>query len=191
MSRKKNEYCPGEAPRLENALRLPSIDPSGDGGSAVKDQSTSSPWAESESVPGLLTFKKIPRKKTKDSHGPAQFADEDEATPVETNPMVRAFENVIARKRARRIPELETRIVKLEKRLAPLDSQPDIVKRRAIIKQNHLLQARALCQLFDSNHIPLPKSMQEAQTWNAAYRAPLHHHAIDSLIARDRKKTDI
>lgn len=70
----------------------------------------------------------------------------------------------------------------------PSAIDPDIAKRRAIVKQNPSLRADGICQLFDFHGIPLPKSMKEAKGWASAYRTKQHRHAIESLIARDRKK---
>ena len=68
------------------------------------------------------------------------------------------------------------------------DPEPDIVKRRAIVKQNHGVTARGMCELFDSNKIPLPRRMAEARTWVTAYMSDAHRPAIDTLIYRDRQK---
>jgi hypothetical protein len=64
---------------------------------------------------------------------------------------------------------------------------PEIAKRRAIVKQNPTLSAQGICHLFDEAHIPLTKSMQEAGTWSKAYKSDIHRHAIESLISRDKK----
>jgi hypothetical protein len=71
----------------------------------------------------------------------------------------------------------------------PMDADPDVVKRRAIVKQNPELSARRLCGLFDDERIPLPKSMQGATSWVSAYtKSKKFRHAIDAMIYRDRKK---
>jgi hypothetical protein len=69
----------------------------------------------------------------------------------------------------------------------PPGSTPDTVKRRAIVKKNPDLSSRGLCQLFDQEGIPLTKRLREARSWDAAYKAPVYRHSIESLISRDRK----
>jgi hypothetical protein len=72
---------------------------------------------------------------------------------------------------------------------APRGSDPDIVKRREIVKQNRDLSAQGICRLFDERDIPLTKSVQEAGSWCKAFKAPLYRHSVESLISRDRKVT--
>jgi hypothetical protein len=72
---------------------------------------------------------------------------------------------------------------------ASRDSDPDIIKRRAIVKQNRNLTAQGICRLFDEAHIPLPKSIREAGSWSKAFKTPQWRHSIESLISRDRKAT--
>ena len=66
-------------------------------------------------------------------------------------------------------------------------TDPDTIKRRAIVKQNPELTAEGLCEMFDFYNIPLPKKTKEAGTWVRAYKIPVLRHCIDSLIYRDRK----
>ena len=90
---------------------------------------------------------------------------------------------------------LEDRVAKLENdqgsvksiRTRTLGSDPDIVKRRTIVMRNPSLPARGLCEIFDERHIPLTKTLKEAGSWARAYKASVSRHAIDALIARDRK----
>ena len=65
--------------------------------------------------------------------------------------------------------------------------QPDVAKRRAIVKNNPNMEGLGLCALFEAEKIPLPKQMQEAETWTKAWRTPALKHALESLISRDRK----
>lgn len=67
--------------------------------------------------------------------------------------------------------------------------QPDVAKRRAIVRNNPAMPAQGLCALFDAGEIPLTRGMAEAGTWIKAWRAPAHKHSIDALISRDRKLT--
>jgi len=72
----------------------------------------------------------------------------------------------------------------------PRKSDPDVVKRRAIVKQNLTVKAEGLCRLFDANNVPLPNSMKEAGSWERAYRANQYRQAIHALVSRDRKSGD-
>ncbi len=67
-------------------------------------------------------------------------------------------------------------------------SNPEVIKRRAIVAQNLLSPAIGLCRLFDEAKCPLPKTLKEFESWERAYlsRSPACH-AIESLISRDRK----
>jgi hypothetical protein len=70
----------------------------------------------------------------------------------------------------------------------PMRLDPEVAKRRTIVRQNPSLAAEGICGLFDSHGVVLPSRMREAKTWARAYRAPAYRHAIHSLIARDRKR---
>lgn len=69
------------------------------------------------------------------------------------------------------------------------DSDPDIIKRRAIVKQNPQLTAQGICELFDANGIPLTKNAREATSWCKAFKAPQWRHSVEALISRDRRLT--
>lgn len=86
--------------------------------------------------------------------------------------------NAKGRKTGRGDPEVTKRI----------RSTPNVVKRRCIVSQNPLLIAQGICKKFDDDNVPLPKSLEEAATWEKAYKAPIYRHRIDALISRDRKK---
>lgn len=69
------------------------------------------------------------------------------------------------------------------------DSDPDIIKRRAIVDQKRQLNAQGICELFDANGIPLTKKLKESGSWGRAFRAPHWRHSVESLISRDRRAT--
>ena len=69
----------------------------------------------------------------------------------------------------------------------PSHTSLDIVKRRAIVKQNPGLAAVGICRMFDDEEIPLTKNMREAGSWAKAYNSSVYRHSIDALICRDRK----
>jgi hypothetical protein len=67
---------------------------------------------------------------------------------------------------------------------------PYIIYRRAIVANNLSSSASGLCELFDGNKILLPKRLREAGSWINAYRTPIHKHAVEQLIYRDRKAVE-
>jgi hypothetical protein len=69
----------------------------------------------------------------------------------------------------------------------PGRGQPDVAKRRAIVKNHPNMEGLGLCELFDADKIPLPKRMRETGAWTKAWKTPIHKHALESLISRDRK----
>lgn len=70
-------------------------------------------------------------------------------------------------------------------------SNPEIAKRRTIVKQNPTLTAQGMCRLFDEYHVPLPKSLMEAGNWSRAYKGPSYRHRVDSLVSRDKRAVSI
>jgi hypothetical protein len=64
----------------------------------------------------------------------------------------------------------------------------NIIRRRAIVRQNPLVQGEGLCELWDNSSPPivLPRRMKEAGSWHKAYRSPEYRHAVESLISKDR-----
>jgi hypothetical protein len=73
----------------------------------------------------------------------------------------------------------------------PLDSPPDIVKRRAIVRQNPKLSTLDLCCRFDFDGIPLPERWRtrfEVTNWKAACLHEQCKNLVHTLVSRDRKK---
>jgi hypothetical protein len=64
--------------------------------------------------------------------------------------------------------------------------QPDVAKRRTIVKNNPNMKGQGLCTLFDAAEIPLPKGM-EVGGWSQAWKTRAYKHALESMISRDRK----
>ncbi len=71
-------------------------------------------------------------------------------------------------------------------------SDPDIVKRRAIVLQNPGISAHDLCRRFDMDAIPLASSRWteefEVEKWAKAYEIGKLRPRIETLISKDRKK---
>ncbi len=67
-------------------------------------------------------------------------------------------------------------------------SDPDLAKRRAIIAQNRGLEAKGICNLLDTERVPLPVRLKEAGSWARGYNTPNYHHKIESIISKDRQK---
>jgi hypothetical protein len=75
----------------------------------------------------------------------------------------------------------------LRESLSPLDSDPEIVKRRAIIKQNPHVSAQGLCTLFDNTNAPVLTGWP-FRTWTLAYKDKAYRQRIHVLISKDKKK---
>lgn len=68
-----------------------------------------------------------------------------------------------------------------------LRSQPDVVKRRAIVVQNPSSSAAYLCKRFDFKNVPLPAGWEnEVQNWTGAYRMTRYQSRIHTIISKDR-----
>ena len=67
--------------------------------------------------------------------------------------------------------------------------QPEVAKRRALVKSNPDAVARGMCEIFDRNRVPLPPKWQEAgcPSWSKAYKNHSYRKRIDVLISKDRK----
>jgi hypothetical protein len=64
---------------------------------------------------------------------------------------------------------------------------PNITRRRDIVKRNPKLTPVGILQLWDSDIIPLPEKMKEAGNWEKAYKSKVYHHAVEALLYRDRQ----
>jgi len=69
-------------------------------------------------------------------------------------------------------------------------TEPEVAKRRAIVRQNQTETARGMCGVFDEAKVPLPSGWQEdfsVQSWEAAYRNPQLRGRIQAMISKDRR----
>jgi len=69
---------------------------------------------------------------------------------------------------------------------------PEVAKRRSIVKTNRTKKAEELCKLFDFNNVCLPRDWEDGfavKSWVDAYNNPKLKHSILSLISRDKKAT--
>jgi hypothetical protein len=73
----------------------------------------------------------------------------------------------------------------------PLDSRPNIAKRRAIVRQNLNLSAAKLCKRFDDEGVPLPEGWDvkhDVKQWWPAYLKSECRPLIFKLISVDKRK---
>ena len=72
----------------------------------------------------------------------------------------------------------------------PLDAEPDIVKRRAIIRQTRDEEHQDVCKRLDFESVPLPNGWSEkygVSDWKEAYRSGKCRSLVQKLISTDRK----
>ena len=72
--------------------------------------------------------------------------------------------------------------------LSTRSGDPEIAKRRSIVKANRTKSAKELRKLFDFQGVPLPSNW-EAESWTEAYLNKTLRHTIQSLISRDKAHT--
>jgi hypothetical protein len=66
------------------------------------------------------------------------------------------------------------------------NSDPEVAKRRAIIRQNPGVPAQGLCTMFDNTHVPLPKDWG-VPTWTQAYKDKTYRSRIHVIISKGKK----
>jgi hypothetical protein len=70
---------------------------------------------------------------------------------------------------------------------------PEVAKRRSIVRKNRTKSSQELCRLFDFDRVLLPRDWQgefPVKSWDEAYRNEGLRHRIHSLINRDKNATD-
>lgn len=74
-------------------------------------------------------------------------------------------------------------------RPSPERVDPEVAKRRALVKSNPNAIASEMCQIFDREKVPLPPKWQEAgfQSWSKAYKMAKYRSRIDVLISKDKR----
>ena len=69
-------------------------------------------------------------------------------------------------------------------------TDPEVEKRRALVRRNKWTQARELCDLFDRENVPLPARWEDTGTksWKELYaKFPDYRRKIDVIVSKDRK----
>ncbi|HXZ10810.1 MAG TPA: hypothetical protein VEG64_00330 [Candidatus Sulfotelmatobacter sp.] len=82
--------------------------------------------------------------------------------------------------------------VNKDSRKLPISSKshdPEVAKRRAIVRSNRDIDASDLCETLDRSSVRLPAKWQEAgfKSWRDAYKEPKYRSRIDVLFAKDRR----
>jgi hypothetical protein len=80
---------------------------------------------------------------------------------------------------------------KLKNPLASKQPDPEVAKRRTLVKSNRDSTATDLCGIFDQARVPLPWKWQDVgfDSWSKAYRDPNYRERIDVLISKDRRNS--
>jgi hypothetical protein len=65
---------------------------------------------------------------------------------------------------------------------------PEVAKRRALVRSNPNVVAHEMCDLLDSHSVELPRRYLEAgfRSWRKAYLSKKHRGGIDTLISKDK-----
>ena len=67
---------------------------------------------------------------------------------------------------------------------------PEVAKRRLIVRQNPRLRASELCKRFDFETVELPSKFTsefEVKAWEEAYKIPQLRQRIDTMVSKDKK----
>jgi len=88
----------------------------------------------------------------------------------------------------------ETILLSRKRSNAPTPSKkgdPDVAKRRAIVRSNHSATAGELCQIFDRQSVPVPFKWKDAGfgDWTKAYKQPSYRRRIDVMVSKDKGRT--
>jgi hypothetical protein len=67
---------------------------------------------------------------------------------------------------------------------------PELAKRRALVKNNPDATASELCEIFDRQRVPLPPKWQAAgvKSWAVGYRNAQYRSRLDVMISKDRRE---
>jgi hypothetical protein len=74
-------------------------------------------------------------------------------------------------------------------RRKPERGNPEVAKRRSLVKSNPNASAGEMCEIFDRVNVPLPRKWQDAgfQKWSRACKDANYRSRIDVLISKDRR----
>lgn len=72
---------------------------------------------------------------------------------------------------------------------AGANDDPDVAKRRALVRANPNVSAQEMCEVFDREHVPLPSKWQGTglRSWIEAYKSLQYRSRIRVLISKDRR----
>lgn len=89
----------------------------------------------------------------------------------------------------RRVPS-DAESGKLHTPRAGTNVNPEVAKRRTLVRSNPSIPAKEMCETFDRANVPLPPNWQGAgfQKWVRAYGDPNYKTRIEVIISKDRKR---
>jgi hypothetical protein len=74
---------------------------------------------------------------------------------------------------------------------AGANSDPEVAKRRALVRSNLSALANEICEIFDRERVPFPRRWSDAgfSSWSKAYKHSNYRTRIDTLVSKDRRKS--
>jgi len=64
---------------------------------------------------------------------------------------------------------------------------PEIAKRRAIVKANRSMPTAQICKRLDLDHVPPPQSWEDFRGWAESLRSKKYGRQIRTMISKDKK----
>jgi hypothetical protein len=86
--------------------------------------------------------------------------------------------------------ELRGELRRSNKRQKPQTHDPEVAKRRSLVKANPDVSAEEMCEIFDRQHVPLTLKIAVSgfRTWPEAYRHPYYRKRIQLLIKKEARR---
>jgi hypothetical protein len=87
--------------------------------------------------------------------------------------------------------ELRGELCRSNKRPKPQTYDPEVAKRRSLVKSNPDVSAEEMCEIFDRQHVPLTIEIGGIggfRTWPEAYRHPHYRTRIQVLITKEARR---
>jgi len=86
--------------------------------------------------------------------------------------------------------ELRSELRRSNKRRKPQICDPEVGKRRSLVKANSDVPAQETYEIFDREHVPLTIKIAEGgfRTWPEAYRHPHYRKRIQVLITKEARR---
>ncbi len=94
-------------------------------------------------------------------------------------------------RRMRESGELRGELRRSNKRRKPQTCDPEVAKRRSLVKSNPDVPAEEMCEIFDRQHVPLTIEIGGIggfRTWPEAYRHPHYRKRIQVLITKEARR---